>query len=271
MSSEPEGITGIAGVDVSVPNAARMHDYYLGGSNNFEADRTAAEEVLRFVPAIRPAAIENRRFLGVAVRWLAGQGGITQFLDIGTGLPANGAVHEIAAAVSPAARVVYADYDPTVIAHGNALLSGTDSAIAVGGDLRQPADLLADPEVAEHLDLSQPVAVFLLAILHFIADDYIPGIIAALRDALAPGSYVIISHVGGYKSRRASDGDDEALRIYARARQPVFPRAEAEFTRLLDGFELLDPAILAAGSPASERDAATGEGIIGWRLVARRL
>jgi len=269
MGTSPEGF---AGIDTSVPNIARMQDYYLGGTNNFEADRAAAEKVLQLIPSIRAAVIENRRFLRVAVRYLAGEAGISQFLDIGTGLPANGAVHEVARAVRPDVKVAYVDYDPVVIAHAGALLSGDDNAIAVIGDLRQPADLLADPEIREHLDFGRPIAVLLLGILHFIADDYIPGIIAALRDALAPGSYVVITHIGGYVTRRTTaEEGDAALRVYATAGQPAFPRAEVEFTRLLDGFELIDPAAMAAAAAPDERDAASGEAIVGWRLVARRI
>jgi hypothetical protein len=270
MATPPEGFEGI---DTSVPNIARMQDYYLGGANNFEADRAAAEMVLRLIPSIRTAAVENRRFLRIAVRYLAGLAGITQFIDIGPGLPANGAAHEVAREVRPGVRVAYVDNDPAVIAHASALLSGDASAIAVAGDLRQPADLLADPEIRSHLDFGRPVGVFLLAILHFVADDYVPGVIAALRDALAPGSYVVITHIGGYVTRRTTaEEGDAALRVYASAGQPVFPRAEVEFTRLLDGFELIDPAVLAeAPAPPDERDVASGEAIVGWRLVARRM
>jgi hypothetical protein len=269
MSGQPEGIPG---VDSSVPNLARMYDYYLGGSNNFEADRTAAEQMLRLAPALRTAAVDNRAFLGAAARWLAAQAGITQFLDIGTGLPANGAVHEVV----PAARVVYVDYDPEVIAHAAALLYAgrlLDRVMVILGDLREPANLLADPELRRHLDLRRPVAVSLVAILHFIPDDYIPGIIGALHDALAPGSYVVISHIGGYTTRRVTaDDDDASLRVFARARRPIFPRAQVEFTRLLDGFELINPAVVTPASIAApEHDIATTEGITGWRLLAQRV
>jgi hypothetical protein len=250
-----------------------MQDYYLGGTNNFEADRAAAVRIDGMSRSTCSAAVENRRFLRIAIRYLAGQAGITQFIDIGPGLPANGAAHEVAQAVSPGTRVAYVDHDPAVIAHADALLSADDTAIAIAADLRQPADLLADPELQAHLDFARPVAVFMLAILHFIADDYLPGIVAALRDALAPGSYVLITHIGGYVTRRTpAEEGDAALHVYAAAGQPVFPRAEVEFTRLLDGFELIDPAVLGeAAAPEEERAAASGEAIVGWRLVARKL
>jgi len=135
------------GLDVTTPNVARMYDYYLGGKDNFESDRIAAEEVLALVPGLRRAAVENRRFLRRVVRFLAAEAGVTQFLDIGVGLPTQGAVHEVAREVNPHARVVYVDYDPVVVSHGQALLTVTDLSIMVQGDLRRPAELLANPEV----------------------------------------------------------------------------------------------------------------------------
>ena len=141
--------------------------------------------------------MENRRFLRRVVRFLAAEAGVTQFLDIGVGLPTQGAVHEVAREVNPHARVVYVDYDPVVVSHGQALLAVTDLSILVQGDLRRPAELLAKPEVRAHLDFGQPVAIGLFAILHFLrtADDP-AGIVARLRDAVAPGSYLAVSHIG---------------------------------------------------------------------------
>ena len=174
-----------------------MYDYLLGGKDNFEADRVAAEKVLALVPGLRRAAVENRRFLRRVVRFLAAEVGISQFLDIGVGLPTQGAVHEVAREINPRARVVYVDYDPVVVSHGQALLAVTDLSIMVQGDLRRPAELLARPEVRAHLDFGQPVAIGLFAILHFLRDADDPaGIVASLRDAVAPGSYLVISHIG---------------------------------------------------------------------------
>jgi hypothetical protein len=146
-----------------------MYDYYLGGKDNFAADRVAAEEIIRLVPVTRAEAMTNRQFLRLAVRYLATDAGISQFLDIGVGLPTRGAVHEVAREVCEDARVAYVDYDPVVISHANALLARPDRSVAVRGDLREPAALLADPVIRGHLDFGRPVAVFLLAILHFIA------------------------------------------------------------------------------------------------------
>jgi S-adenosyl methyltransferase len=151
------------GLDVTTPNVARMYDYYLGGKDNYQADRIAAEKVLALVPGLRRAAVENRRFLRRVVRFLAAEAGVSQFLDIGVGLPTQGAVHEVVREVNPGARVVYADYDPVVVTHGQALLAVTDLSIMVRGDLRRPADLLARPEVRAHLDFGQPVAIGLFA------------------------------------------------------------------------------------------------------------
>ena len=143
------------GLDVTTPNVARMYDDYLGGKDNFEADRIAAEKVLALVPGLRRSALENRRFLRRVVRFLAAEADVSQFLDIGVGLSTQGAVHEVAREVNPEARVVYADYDPVVVSHGQALLTVSDLSITVQGDLRRPADLLALPEVRAHLDFGR--------------------------------------------------------------------------------------------------------------------
>jgi len=140
-----------------------------GGKDNFESDRVAAEKVLALVPGLRRSVLENRRFLRRVVRFQAAEAGVSQFLDVGVGLPTQGAVHEVASEVNPGARVVYVDYDPVVVSHGRALLAVSDLSIMVQGDLRRPADLLAMPEVRAHLDFSRPVAIGLLAVLHFVS------------------------------------------------------------------------------------------------------
>jgi hypothetical protein len=181
------------GLDTSVPNAARMYDYWLGGKDHFAADRGAADRQARVIPQLPWLARQNREFLRRAVRYCAAQG-VTQFLDIGSGLPTNQNVHEVAQQVSPDARVVYADLDPVVVAHARALLSDRQT-VAVAGDVTRPDDILATPEVGRLLDLTQPVAVLVLAVLHFIPDRADPaGAMARLRAALAPGSYLVISH-----------------------------------------------------------------------------
>ena len=181
------------GIDTSVPNVARMYDWWLGGKDNFAVDREAAERHERAIPALPWLARENRAFLRRAVRFLAGEG-ITQFLDIGSGLPTNQNVHEVAQQVNPDARVVYVDIDPVVVNHARALLS-SGRTVAIQGDVCRPDDILGDPEVGRLLDLSQPVAVLILAVLHVIPDEADPaGAVARFRAAMAPGSYLAITH-----------------------------------------------------------------------------
>jgi SAM-dependent methyltransferase len=257
------------GLDTSIPNVARMYDYYLGGKDNFEADRVAAEEVLRLVPVTRTSAVSNRMFLRLAVRYLAAEAGISQFLDIGVGLPTQGAVHQVVREINPEARVAYVDYDPVVVLHANALLTEPDRSVVVRGDLREPAVLLKDPVVRGHLDFGRPVAVILLAILHFISDDDDPaGIIATIKDALAPGSYLVISHI---VPRRVRDrAVSRVYEIYDRASEQLHPRTAAQITRLLDGFELIEPEVMARHARLPERAAARSTDPIGWRVLARK-
>jgi hypothetical protein len=182
--------------DPSTPHLARVYSYWLGGKDHFPPDRLVAEEVLAHRPQVVTGVRANRDFLTRAVEYLAREAGIGQFLDVGAGLPAPGATHEIAQAIVPRARVVYADHDRLVLAHARALLSASSRQGAVAcveADVRDPAAMLAG--AAPTLDLSRPVAVLLLAILHFVTDEMDPaGIVAALAGGLAPGSYVAISH-----------------------------------------------------------------------------
>jgi hypothetical protein len=264
MSRLPEG------VDTSIPNVARMYDYYLGGKDNFEADRVAAEEIMRLVPQLRTAAVANRAFLRLAVRYLAAEAGIRQFLDIGVGLPTRGAVHEVVREVAPDARVAYVDYDPVVVSHARVLLTEPDRSIAVRGDLRDPVALLADPEIRGHLDLGRPVAVILLAILHFISDDDDPaGIIATIRDAIAPGSYLVVSHVAPGRVRD-KNAEDSALKVYDQATERIYPRTPAEVPRLLDGFEIIEPEVMAGHARVADESGAVSATPIGWRTLARK-
>ncbi len=181
------------GIDTTVPNVAREYDYWLGGKDHFAADREAADRIAHAVPAIPRLARQNRDFLQRAVRYCADQG-ITQFLDIGSGLPTNQNVHEVAQSANPAARVVYVDIDPVVVSHAKALLSGSQTA-AVLADVCRPGDILAAPEVRRLIDFSRPVAMLVVSVLHGISDEADPaGCVAALREAMAPGSYLVISH-----------------------------------------------------------------------------
>jgi S-adenosyl methyltransferase len=258
------------GLDVTVPNVARMYDYYLGGKDNFEADRLAAEKVLALVPGLRRSAVENRRFLRRVVRFLALEAGIDQFLDIGVGLPTQGAVHEVAHEVNPEVRVVYADYDPVVIAHGQALLSVKDKSIMVQADLRDGARVLAMPEVTAHLDVSKPVAIILFAVLHFIADDLDPaGIVARLGGAVAPGSYLALTHIGSdfFPDKQAMA---RAVEVYEKASERVWPRGRDQILGFFDGFELLEPGLVPKHQWRPVTGTAPETPTIQWGGVARK-
>ena len=244
---------GIPGINPSVPHPARIYDYLLGGKDNFPVDREAGEQVIAAIPNVREMALENRRFLQRAVRFLAAEAGVRQFIDIGTGIPTQGNVHEVAQAVAPDARVVYVDNDPIVHVHADALLAGNSTAIVLG-DLRDPNAILNHPKVLKVIDFDQPVAVLLVAVLHFITDEEdAAGIVARLRDAMAPGSYLVLSHF-------SQDFDPEAAKkaqkVYERAAAPSVPRSRAEVERLFDGFELLEPKVVQIPSwrPDSSHD-----------------
>ncbi|GII91177.1 SAM-dependent methyltransferase [Sinosporangium siamense] len=229
------------GFDPKTPNVARLYDYYLGGKDNFPADREAAEKILAVAPELRMAARENRAFLGRAVRHLA-QVGIRQFLDIGTGLPTQGNVHEVAAKVASGARVVYVDNDPVVLAHARALLTGVGNAGVVQGDLRRPEELLKHPDVRNSLDFTRPIGLLLVAVMHFIEDSDDPaGILRTLRSALPPGSYLVLSH--GTSDARA-EAVDKGTAVYERATSPLVLRGRAEVAAMFEGFELVDPGVV---------------------------
>ncbi len=233
-----------SGFDTSVAHPARMYDYYLGGKDNFPADRKAAEEVLAVLPEGRDMARANRAFLGRAVRFLAGAAGIRQFLDIGTGLPTQGNTNEVAHAVAPGSRVVYVDNDPIVLVHARALLAAHDQSrtTVIQADLRVPDGILAHPEVHATLDFDQPMAILLVAILHFIRDQEDPaGIVARLKQVMSPGSYLVISH-------GTQDFDpalaQQAVRPYNRATAPFVLRSKDEIAGFFDGLDLVDPGLV---------------------------
>ncbi|MFF5207084.1 SAM-dependent methyltransferase [Streptosporangium sp. NPDC000396] len=230
------------GVDINTPNVARLYDYYLGGKDNFAIDRAAAEEILAVAPEVRIAARENRAFLGRAVRFLS-ETGIRQFLDIGTGLPTRGNVHEVAHEIAPDARIAYVDNDPIVLTHARALLRDTHGEVTVtSGDLRQPEEILKSPEIQEQLDFSQPVAVLLAAIMHFVTAAEDPRrIVATLRDALPSGSYLVLSH--GCRDTRAA-AVSKGTQVYRRASSPLVLRSRQEILELFDGFELVEPGLV---------------------------
>jgi O-methyltransferase involved in polyketide biosynthesis len=231
------------GVDASRPSIARIYDYLLYGKDNFTVDRAAAEKLMESRLDPRRMALANRGFLVRAVRFLARQG-IAQYLDLGSGLPTSPSVHEVARDSVPGARVVYVDHDPIVVAHNDALLATRDGVITIRGDVRDPDAVLGHPALAACLDFTQPVAVLLMSVLHFIShDEGAPRIIARFRERMAPGSYLALS-VG------TSDGADpemlaEATHTYAGARMPFTLRSRAQIMELLDGFELVEPGLVS--------------------------
>ncbi len=233
-------------IDTSRPHTARMYDYFLGGKNHFAADREVAEKLLVSVPPVRTGARENRAFLGRGVRFLTAEADVRQFLDIGTGLPTTENVHEVAQRVAPTSRVVYVDNDPLVLAHARALLtSSTEGRTAfIQADLRDPAAILDDPVTREVLDFSQPIALMLVAVLHFMPDEFNPArSVATLIDALPTGSYVVASHVSGEHFDPA--GASEGERTYQGAGMPMQLRESSEFAKLAFGdLELVPPGVV---------------------------
>jgi SAM-dependent methyltransferase len=262
--------------DTSVAHPARRYDYWLGGKDNFAADRESGDAIAAVFPTIRVTAVENRRFLMRAVEFLAGEAGIDQFLDIGTGIPAANNTHEVAQRINPAARVVYVDNDPIVLAHARALLTshphGTTAYI--DADLRDPAGILDDPALTTALDLSRPVALMLVAVMHFIPDQNDPvGLVRQLTAALPPGSYLVLSHATGDLVDGATVDEGRALL------GPQFRfRTHDEIARFFDGHELVPPGIAPVpdwrpaddGSPrASAADVSMWAGVAKLQASAR--
>ncbi|MGL5863145.1 MAG: SAM-dependent methyltransferase [Phycicoccus sp.] len=231
-------------IDTTVPNEARRYDYWLGGRDNYAVDRASGDAIAEVFPTIRTAVGENRRFLRRVVTFLAREAGIRQFLDVGSGLPTNQNVHQVAQDIDPTARVVYVDNDPMVLVHARALLtSSPEGATAyVDADLRHPHQLLGDPDLTQTLDLSKPVGLLLFSVLHFIPDDGEAGrVLAEFAGALAPGSYVALS---------VTTGDFMPPEVLAASRQiaskdtvSITFRSGTETTRLLDGLELVPPGL----------------------------
>ncbi|MEU6404923.1 SAM-dependent methyltransferase [Streptomyces sp. NPDC046985] len=231
-------------IDVSVPSVARIYDYYLGGSHNFEADREAARRAMDFLPGLPKIMQANRAFTRRAVRFAVDQG-ITQFLDIGSGIPTFGNVHEVAQAARPGARVVYVDHDPVAVAHSEAVLADNDDAGAVAADLRKPHEILASPPVGRLIDLNRPVALLLVAILHFVEDTDDPyGAVAALRDALAPGSLLVLTHASPEGIPLPAERSEGAVEVYNDIRNPLIMRSREEIARFFEGYDMVEPGLV---------------------------
>jgi hypothetical protein len=266
MDSEAGGPVPI---DTSVAHIARVYNYWLGGKGHFPADREAGEQALAAYPDLVSSVRANRAFLGRVVRYLAGEAGIRQFLDIGTGIPAAGNTHEVAQAVAPQARIVYVDNDPIVLAHARSLLtSSPEGATAyLDADLRDTGTILA--RAAEVLDFSQPVAVMLIAVLHLIGEEDQPQeIVTRLLDAVPAGSYLALSHV-------ASDIAAEAMaemgkRLNSLLAQKGTYRSQAEVSRFFGGLDLVPPGVVPvpAWRPATEAEATAAAAM--WGGVGRK-
>ena len=251
--------------------AARMYDYYLGGIHNFPADQAAAKELVARYPFVPALARSNRAFVGRAVRYLTGAG-VRQFFDIGSGIPTVGNVHEIAQDATPDARVVYVDLDPVAVAEGQEILEGNPTAIAIRGDIRSPDQLLAHPEVRRLLDFGTPIAVLLAAVLHFIPDDTEAfGAVERFVGALAPGSYLVVSHTA--TETFMPDGQAPADRedIYrSRTSTPGTVRTRDEVAGFFAGLDVVEPGVVQVDqwrpdlAPSSAGSASAGSASTEW-------
>ena len=224
-----------------IPSSARIYDYFLGGKDNYPADRDAADQITTHLPNIREAARINRAFVRRAVRYLVNEAGIRQLIDIGTGLPTMGNVHEVALDADPAARVVYVDHDPVVLAHARNMLQGTTSAVILGHDMRAPADILADPELRRLVNFDEPVGVLFVSVLHFLSDADDPA--AIIGDLLAPfpaGSHVALTH----GTADVAPEVKAAARVYDAATTPMYVRSRAEVLGLVRGLDLVQPGLV---------------------------
>jgi hypothetical protein len=223
-----------------IPSVARIYDYLLGGKDNYPADRAVGESMIAQLPNVRRAVLWNRAFLRRVVRYLVGEAGIRQIIDVGAGLPTVGNTHEVALEACPRARVVYVDNDPVVLAHSRSMLHGVPGAAVIGRDLLEPGSVLADPALRELVDFGEPVALLFLSILHFVADEDDPaGLIRRLLAPFPAGSYVAISHATPDEVPEVSDVE----RVFDEATTPAHVRSRAEIRELVAGMEIIEPGL----------------------------
>lgn len=248
------------------PTPAGLYDYYLGGDNSTASERAAAEGLRAKMPELYDAAWANRGFLQRAARWLAAEKGVRQFIDLGAGLPTAQNTHEVVQKVTPDACVVYVDYDPQVLTRARRLLAGTENTTAVTADLRDPKGVLNHPDVRASIDLGEPVGLLLVAVAHFVSDEEDPwGVVHQYMDALAPGSYLALSHItGDHQSKAATNAIDE---LYAHATSRIHMRSRQDVARFFTGLELVppypgaEPSITFVGEwGADDRAAADSDG-----------
>jgi SAM-dependent methyltransferase len=256
-SSESADVERLAAIDTTRAHPARIYDHLLGGKDNFEVDRDAAEKVARAVPTARAEVAANRAFLRRVVAYAAGQG-VSQFLDIGTGIPAVGPTHEIAQRVNPEARVAYVDNDPIVLAHSRALLSSTDRTFTIQADVREPDAILGHPVVRTMLDFERPIALMFVGLLYFVDDDEDPwSLVARYRDALAPGSHLLLSHVVDTPQTR------EAAKAYESATSRLTPRSAERIEALFDGWTVVEPGIVPVHDWRPDGGEAVADHVVG--------
>ncbi|MER7053930.1 MULTISPECIES: SAM-dependent methyltransferase [unclassified Streptomyces] len=231
-------------IDISVPSVSRIYDFYLGGSHNFEVDREAARKAMEFMPGLPKIMQANRAFMRRAVRFAADEG-IDQFLDIGSGIPTFGSVHEVAGRGRPGARVVYVDHDPVAVAHSEAVLAGDDDADVVAADLLKPREILSSPQVERLIDLNRPVALLLVAILHFVEDADDPyTAVAELSEALAPGSLLVLTHASYEGIPLPAERATGAVDVYKDIRNPLIMRSREEIARFFEGYDMVEPGLV---------------------------
>src|SRR6266851_1535930 len=246
MAADPGRFAGWreAGVDPTKPSIARVYDYWLGGTHNLVADRELGRRMETLDPRIPAACKANRAFLGRAVQYLAAEAGIRQFIDIGSGIPTAGNVHEVAQQAAPDARVVYADIDPVAVAEGRDLLAGNRRAAVIQADLRDPAALLSHPQTGRLVDLSEPVGLVLVAVLHFLLDAEEPhALVGQLAGAAAPGSYLVVSHATNEDNPELAAAAEQVYNARAADGQA---RSRAQILRFFGGWELEEPGLVYA-------------------------
>ncbi|HEX3650571.1 MAG TPA: SAM-dependent methyltransferase [Pseudonocardiaceae bacterium] len=247
-------------IDMDRPSAARIYDYFLGGAHNFEVDRHAAEDLAKVHPAIGLGMRANRSYLRRAVTYIA-HSGVDQFLDLGSGIPTVGNVHEIAQRANPAARVVYVDVEAIAVTHANTILAGNDLAVAVRADLRDPYAVLNDPEVKALLDRSRPIGLIIAGVLQYVADDDDPiGMIRGYTDRMVPGSHVAMSHPSQDElTEERLAGATAASVLFDRTETPFHYRSKAEFEAFFTGLELVDPGVVHLWDWRPETGTAIGD------------